>query len=419
MGVDTWYAVGTQVNESVVTSMANTMVTNGLVAAGYNILWLDSGWWGGARDAAGNIVVSPTQWPHGLVWLTAYLHARGIRAGIYTDAGNTGCTIPGAGSYGHYQADVDQFAAWGFDAVKVDFCGGKRIGLDPAGAYRAFGAAIQADSPHRPMLFNICDGFVPDRFGPGNPPYANSAYGAYAFDPAATSWRTSADIGGPGSVSFSSMLSNLDWDSMHPYAAGPGHWNDPDYLVPEEGMTPTQSQAQFSMWAMVAAPLMLSDDIRTMQFPTLQMVTNPRVIAIDQDRLGIQGWLASRSGNLDVWVKPLANGDRAVALLNRGLAPLPASVSASALGFVLKPRTGFRTLYTVVNVWTQAAYIVKSGIRTTVPGESASLFRVSAQLKPVPKPKPTPAPKHSGGSKGSGGGAAPVSSGGSGGGAPV
>ncbi len=387
MGVDTWYAVGNQVNENVVTSMANAMVSQGLVAAGYNTLWIDSGWWNGARDVSGNIAVSPTLWPHGMSWLTTYLHARGIRAGIYTDAGSSGCTVQGAGSYGHYQTDVNQFAAWGFDAIKVDFCGGAHMNLDPRVAYRQFDAAIQNDSPRRPMLFNVCDGYLPNRFSPGNPPYGESAWTAYAFDPAATSWRTNSDIGGPGFVSFAGVLSNLDWDSMHPYAAGPGHWNDPDYLVPDEGMTPTEAQAQFSMWSILAAPLMLSNNILTMPLATLQMVSDRAAIAIDQDRLGIQGWLVARSGNMDVWVRPLAGGARAVALLNRGATPALASVTFAALGFPqpkVKPAGKHKPRpkpprYRVVDVWTQVTRTVTTVIRRSVPGDSAFLLRVSPE----------------------------------------
>jgi alpha-galactosidase len=372
MGVDTWYAVGTQVNEGVVTGMANSMAASGLVAAGYDILWIDGGWWSGARDSSGNIVVSQGQWPHGMRWLTGYLHARGIHAGIYTDAGENGCTSPGAGSYGRYQADVNTFAAWGFDAVKVDFCGGSHMRLDPRVAYRAFGAAIHADSPHRAMLFNICDGNTPDKYGPEEPPYDESAYGAYAFDPAvAGSWRTSGDIGVPGNVDFAGVLRNLDWDAIHPFAATPGHWNDPDYLVPDAGMIPAEAQAQFSLWAILAAPLMLSDDVRTMPPLTREMVTNREAIAIDQDRLGIQGWLVARAGEVDVWARPVANGDRAVALLNRGSAPASVSISAAALGLGSKRR------YRVRDVWAHTTRTVTAVIRRTVPGDSAFLLRVS------------------------------------------
>jgi len=371
MGVDTWYAVGSNVDEGVVTSMADAMTAQGLVAGGYNILWIDGGWWDGARDSSGAIAPSTSQWPHGMAWVASYLHARGIHAGIYTDAGASGCANSGAGSFGHYQQDVNTFAAWGFDAVKVDFCGGRRLGLNPRVAYRQFGAAIQADSPHRPMLFNICDGNAADRDGPGKPPYEQSAYGAYAFDPdLATSWRTAPDVGTPGSVTFTSVLRNLDWDALHPFAARPGHWNDPDYIVPDEGMTAAQAQAQFSLWTILAAPLMLGDDPRTMPASTRAMVLDPEVIAIDQDRLGIQGWLVQRHRAVDVWLKPLADGSSAVVMLNRGSTPASSSVPVSKLGIPPARR------YSVRDVWAHTGSTVHLKLKRVIPPDSAYLLRV-------------------------------------------
>ena len=388
MGVNTWYSVGSQVNEDVVTGIANSVAANGLEAAGYNLVWIDGGWWDGTRDAAGNIVVSPTQWPHGMSWVASYLHAKGLKAGIYIDAGSDGCGGPHQGSYGHYQQDVNTFAAWGFDVVKVDFCGGRRLGLDPRTAFRSFATAITNDSPHRPMLLNICNGYFADRFGTDNPPYERSAYGSWAFAPAiAGSWRTGGDIGLPGNVSFAGVLQNLDFDALHPYAASPGHWNDPDYLVPDAGMTLPEAQAQFSMWSIVAAPLILGDDVRTIPPLTQAMVTNPEAIAIDQDRLGIQGWLGARSGPMDVWVRPLVGGARAVAFLNRGTTPASMSVSAATLGLAAARH------YQVRDVWAHTTTQSGPGFTRTLPGESAILLRVTA-VKPPPKPKPKPPAKH-------------------------
>jgi alpha-galactosidase len=373
MGVDTWYAFGTKIDENVVTSLADAMVSRGLVAAGYNYLWIDAGWWSGARDADGKMAVSATQWPHGMSWLTGFLHARGLRAGIYTDAGSTGCAQH-AGSYGHYQTDVNTFAAWGFDAIKLDFCGGHQLGLNPGTASREFAAAIAADSPHRAILFNFCDAYVPGRFGPGQPPFIGSAYASHLFaGKTANSWRTSADIGNPGAVTFAGVLSNLDWDAMWPYAAGPGHWNDPDYLVPDAGMTPSQAQVQFSLWTIVAAPLMLSDDVRSMPAATLSMLTKPEVLAISQDQLGVQGWLARRRGAAEVWVKALANGDRAVALLNRGPTPVAMRATTKMIGMPAARR------YDVRDVWAQSSSTVRSVIQRTVPANSAYLLRVTAR----------------------------------------
>ncbi|MGD1056755.1 MAG: alpha-galactosidase, partial [Solirubrobacteraceae bacterium] len=130
MGWDTYFALGGNYSESTILQQASQMLSLGLKQRGYRYIWLDVGWWHGTRNASGEITVSPKQWPHGLAWLTRTLHAAGFRVGLYTDAGPNGCGGAGQGSYGHYQQDVNTFAAWGFDAVKVDFCGGSEYHLD-------------------------------------------------------------------------------------------------------------------------------------------------------------------------------------------------------------------------------------------------------------------------------------------------
>src|SRR5712691_6532724 len=196
MGWNTFYGLGGPPDESTVVDVANAMVSRGLRDAGYDYVWIDGGWWDGSRAAAVNITVSATQWPHGMAWLASYIHGLGLKAGIYTDAGVTGCGGGSAGSYGHYQQDADQFAAWGYDAVKVDFCGGDQLGLLPATAYAQFSQALRDNSSHRPMLLNICNPFYPGEIGPGNPPYDQSAYFSYTFGPSVgNSWRTTTDVG--------------------------------------------------------------------------------------------------------------------------------------------------------------------------------------------------------------------------------
>ncbi|HLI36311.1 MAG TPA: NPCBM/NEW2 domain-containing protein [Streptosporangiaceae bacterium] len=389
MGWNTYYGLGSQFSESTIVSVANAMVSRGLRTAGYDYVWIDGGWWNGTRDASGNITVSKTQWPHGMKWLTDYIHSLGLKAGIYTDAGINGCGGPGQGSYGHYQQDASQFAAWGFDAVKVDFCGGTEMGLDPATAYRQFRDALLNNSSHRPMLLNICNPFVPGELGPGDPPYDRSAYYSYTFGPATgNSWRTDTDIGFVHSIQWPDVLRNLDADAAHPGAAGPGHWNDPDYLGPELGMTPAEAQAQFTMWAMVAAPLIIGSDVRSLSSQAIAMLTNRAVIAIDQDPLGVQGTRIAREGDGDVWVKPLADGDRAVALLNRGSVPLTLSTTAAAVGLPHADR------YTMANLWTHTATETAGAIRATVAPDSAVLYRVSAGAAPGTPPAVTLSAPH-------------------------
>lgn len=363
MGVDTWYAFGADIDQKTIVGLADAIVRRGLRAAGYRYLWLDDGWWQGARDARGNIVISRSQWPRGMRWLTAYLHRRGLEAGIYTDAGADGCMFPGAGSYGHYRQDVDTFARWGFDAVKVDFCGGNQMALDPHRAYPRFGAAIASDHPRRPMVFAISDGAIPNQYGPDRPPLADSAYQAYRFAPRrASSWRTSYDEGMPGAVTFAGVLQDIAADARHPRAATPGHWNDPDYLAPDEGMTPSEAQAQFTMWAILAAPLMLSADVRTMPESLAAMARDREVIAIDQDPGGIQGRMLSIRHGVQIWIKPLSGGGQAVALLNPG---------ASAA--TVRLRLGRRS---VREVWAHLTRLTSGTLRATVEPQSARLFRV-------------------------------------------
>lgn len=384
MGWNTFYGLGSAFDESTIVDVANAMVNRGLRDAGYDYVWIDGGWWDGTRDAAGNITPSPAQWPHGMAWLTSYIHSLGLKAGIYTDAGANGCGGANQGSYGHYQQDADQFAAWGFDAVKVDFCGGNKLGLLPATAYAQFSQALQNNSSHRPMVLNICNPFYPGEVGPGNPPYDQSAYFSYTFGPSVgNSWRTMTDVGFEHSILWPDVLRNLDADAAHPEAAGPGHWNDPDYLGPELGMTPDEAQGQFTMWAMVAAPLIIGSDVRSLSSQTIAMLTNRDVIAVDQDPLGAQGTRTVQQGSGDVWVKPLANGDRAVAFLNRGSTPLTLSTTAAAAGLTVADS------YTMNNLWTHTATETAGVIRATVPPDSAVLFRVSPGAAPGTPPAVT------------------------------
>ena len=404
MGWNPYYAKLGGSNEATFESVAESLISTGLQQAGYKIFWLDFGWASGRDSSNGNLIISPTQWPDGMLGFTTWLHQHGFLAGIYTDAGTSGCGGSGVGSYGHYAAgstnpysqDVNQFAAWGFDAVKVDFCGAGQEGQfqspnDPRTLYREFSGAVANNSSRQPMILNVCDFWAPGAVGGGLPSIADSSWDTYSWAPSvAQSWRTDTDIGFAGNVQFQWVLRNLDQDSTSQTAlqttptiqsaAGPpgssgiawGHWNDPDYLAPELGMTSTQAQSQFSMWAMVAAPLILGSDPRALLSTTISMLENPQVIAIDQDSLGMQGSLLSQSGSGQVWVKPLANGDRAVALFNRGAGPLQISTTASAVGL---PQA---SSYKLVNLWTNETTTTTGDISANVPPDAVVLYRVTA-----------------------------------------
>ena len=410
MGWNTYYQVGSEtpgsnnINESTIELVANSLVTTGLRDAGYKIVWLDFGWAKG-RDSNGNLMVDPTLWPDGMSGLTSYLHGLGLQAGICTDAGTSGCSGQGVGSYGRYQQDANQFAAWGFDAVKLDFCGAGQQWLDvypndPRTLYAQFSNALANNSSRRPMILNVCNFWTPGQINGTAPSFADSSWDTYSWAPPdAQSWRTDTDIGfprkpdGTGGIQFVNVLRNLSHDTDTSSnasqrgiqtAAGPpgtptsspiawGHWNDPDYLGPGLGMTDTQAQSQFSMWAIVAAPLILGSDPRLLSSTNLNMLKNANVIAIDQDSSGVQGYLLSqnRTGQ-QVWVKPLADGSRAVALFNTASSAAQITTTARAVGM---PNA---TRYTLLNVWTNQTSTTSYKITANVPSNTVVLYRVKA-----------------------------------------
>jgi len=377
MGWDTYFSFGGVFNEATILEQAHQLIARGLLRAGYRYIWFDVGWWQGTRDATGQIMVNPTQWPHGLAWLTGILHNAGFLVGLYTDAGSSGCGGATTGSYGHYQQDVNTFAAWGFDAIKVDFCGGVRQSLDPQGAYTAFHEAILNNASHRPMLLSICNFLQPGQFAADTPSFAGSGFNSWTYGPSiANSWRTDTDVGTPHHVSFANVLRNIDADAAHPQAAGPGHWNDPDYLGPDQGLSPTAYRSQLSMWAILAAPLMISDDLDTMTPRSASDSANPEVIAIDQDPAGVQGTLVAAAGAAEVWVKPLSDGSRAVALLNRGSTPLRINASALGVGLARAAR------YSLRDVWAHSTTTITGAFGATVPADGTALYRIAAITRP-------------------------------------
>ena len=382
MGWNPYYASEGGSTEATFKAIADSLISTGLQAAGYKIFWLDYGWASGARDSTGQLTISSTQWPTGMVGFTTWLHQHGFEAGIYTDAGSSGCSSSGVGSYGHYQQDADTFAAWGFDAVKVDFCGAGQEGYAPQPLYQQFSEALANNSSGRPMILNVCNFWTPGQINGTAPTLANSSYDNYQWAPSiGQSWRTDTDIGFVKNIQFQWVLRNLDEDASEPGAAGPpsssilwGHWNDPDYLGPQLGMTATQARSQFSMWAMLAAPLILGNDPRKLSTGTLKMLENTNVLAIDQDSLGAQATLVSQtSGGQQVWAKPLADGSRAVAFLNRSSTAARISTTPAAVG--LPPASS----YTFLNAWTGTTWTSKGTMDPLVGPDAVVIYRV----KPV------------------------------------
>jgi alpha-galactosidase len=377
MGWNTYYGVGGVFDEETVMSVAEALIDRGLAHAGYRIVWLDYGWASGARDAGGELAIDSGQWPHGLSWLTDQLHARGLLAGIYADAGSSGCDGQGVGSLGHYKQDADRFASWAFDAVKIDFCGGGQERLDPEACCRDFVRALRGNSSRRPLVINICNFWRPEQVGDGYPPLERSAYVTHRWaSQIAQSWRTDTDIGFTRDVVFANVLRNLDTNGRHPEAAGPGHWNDPDHVVPELGLSSAESRAQFTMWAIVAAPLVIGADVRALSDDAVAMLSNPDVIAIDQDPLGLQGTPTKRDqGGVEVWLKRLVGEERAIALLNRGPTAERVTVDATEMG--LPPDTAFDAR----SLWNRTTTQAATSVSDEVPAHSAALHRISPRAE--------------------------------------
>nr|WP_296071435.1 glycoside hydrolase family 27 protein [uncultured Actinoplanes sp.] len=329
MGWNTYYGIGGDPTETEVEQIADHLVSTGLRDAGYKIVWIDGNWAAPAhRDANGALVADPARFPSGMAALTKYLHDRGFSAGIYTDAGPFIDGQCGLASYGHYRDDVRQFAAWGFDALKADWLCGRASGLDPETLYRQLAAEV-ARSP-RPMLLNVCNPVSSD-WGGGPYPPQNLSTWSYTYAPEiSTSWRTYTDVG-VGDVQpqwqWQWVLRNMDVNAYHPAATSPGHFNDPDYLLPMRPLpgggtelTFEESRTQLGMWAMMASPLVIGSDPRTLPASMIAALRNPEIVAVDQDPLVRQGVkVADPSATTQVWSKTLSgNGRRAVALLNRG-----------------------------------------------------------------------------------------------------
>ncbi|MFN8580833.1 MAG: glycoside hydrolase family 27 protein [Gemmatimonadaceae bacterium] len=294
MGFNTWNKFGCDVSDRLVREMADAIVSSGMKDAGYQYVVIDDCWQVG-RDTSGRIVPDSVRFPSSIKPLADYVHGKGLKFGIYTDAGPRTCEGRPA-SYGHEDIDARTYAEWGVDYVKMDWC--HADSLDAPTHYRKFRAAL--DKARRPIVLSICE------WGRNNPWEWAPGVGQL--------WRITADIG--------DRWESIAWiinagARLHEYSA-PGQYNDADMLeVGNGGMTPDEYRAHFAMWAMMASPLMAGNDLRSMSADTREILTNPEVIAIDQDRLGIGGHpIIDRGYGMQVWLKPLADGSKAVALLN-------------------------------------------------------------------------------------------------------
>ena len=309
LGWNSWNRFACDVDERLIRETADAMVASGMKDAGYEYVNIDD-CWHGTRDSNGFIRPDPQRFPSGMKALADYVHAKGLKIGIYSDAGSKTCGGR-PGSQGYEYQDALQYARWGIDYLKYDWC--NTLGRNAPEAYRTMRDALRAAG--RPIVLSICE------WGDNKPWEWGREMGHL--------WRTTGDIThcwdceqNHGSWSSWGILRILDKQKPLRQYAGPGHWNDPDMLEVGNGMTESEDRAHFTMWAMLAAPLIAGNDLRNMSPATRAILTNRDVIAIDQDSLGVPGFAyESTLDGLEVWFKPLAGGDWAMAILNRGLTP--------------------------------------------------------------------------------------------------
>ncbi|WP_406369418.1 lectin [Streptomyces sp. NBC_00647] len=373
MGWASWNSFASAIDYGTIKAQADALVSSGMAAAGYTYVNIDEGWWQGARDSGGNISVDTTQWPGGMKAIADYIHGKGLKAGIYTDAGKNGCgyyyptpsttpPAPGTGLEGHNQQDLQTFQNWGFDFVKVDWCGGDAEGLDQETTYKAIRDANAAATAvtGRPLVLSLCE------WGTGNP--WNWAAGTGDL------WRTSTDIVyWPDNPSMSSVLANFD-KSLHPGAQHTGFYNDPDMMtVGMTGLSTAQNRTHMGLWAISGAPLLAGNNLATMSASTTSVLTDSEVIAIDQDPRGLQGVkVAEDTTGLQVYSKVLSGaGKRAVLLLNRTSAAANITARWADMGLTTASAA-------VRNVWSATnAGSYATSYTTGVPAGEAVLLTVA------------------------------------------
>ena len=318
MGWNSWNMFGATVNAEVIQKVADAFISSGLKDAGYEYIVIDDVWHGG-RGEDGRLFPDPQKFPQGMKALADYVHARGLKFGIYSDAGCKTCAGRPA-SQDFEEVDARTFAEWEIDYLKYDWCYAEDTRANAEYRYRRMGEALRASG--REIVFSICE------WGHHSPWLWGAKVGGNL-------WRTTGDIGDswkdvPVAWGLLYGIESLGFEQQRGLEryAGPGHWNDPDMLVvglkgtsreiAGAGCTDTEYRTHFSLWCMLAAPLMIGCDVAQMDAATHEILTNRELIALNQDPLGQQGYRACRNGLMEIWKKPLADGALGVALFNRG-----------------------------------------------------------------------------------------------------
>jgi alpha-galactosidase len=348
MGWNDWYQYECKVSDSIMRANADALVSNGMKAAGYVYVNIDD-CWQGKRDEKG--FIHPNERFPEMKALGDYIHSQGLKFGIYSSPGPKTCGNY-EGSYKHEEQDAQTYAQWGVDFVKYDWCSAAQVYKpeEMQGAYRKMHDAIKRTG--RPMVYSLCQ-------------YGLEAVWHWGPDVGGNMWRTTDDIGGDyDRVSlFGFQHNGLDT------FVGPGHWNDPDILQIGIGkLSNDEGRTQMTLWSLLAAPLLAGNDLTRMTPETLEILTNPEVIAVDQDSLGAAARRIWQEGPSEVWMRPLADGSKAVGFFNRSGSPLPISVRFATIG--LGHSAGVRDLWARKDLGT-----IQDRYTTDVPRHGAALIK--------------------------------------------
>ncbi|HUE82093.1 MAG TPA: glycoside hydrolase family 27 protein [Pyrinomonadaceae bacterium] len=370
MGWNSWNKFGCDVDEKLIRETADAMVASGMKAAGYQYIVIDD-CWHGTRDKLGFIQPDPARFPSGMKALADYVHAKGLKFGIYSDAGAKTCGGR-PGSRGREYQDALTYAQWGVDYLKYDWCNTE--GLNAEGAYTTMRDALFATG--RPIVFSLCE-------------WGNNKPWLWAKN-VGHLWRTTGDIYNcfdcvkdHGAWKSWGVLQILDMQEGLRTYAGPDHWNDPDMMEVGNGMSVNEDRAHFSLWAMLAAPLMAGNDLRNMSKETLAILTNEEVIAVNQDSLGIQGFKYATRENVEIWFKPLQGQDWALCFLNRGKQPQKIEFDWRTErindDFAKRELNTTTSAYEILDLWTKKkAGTTNETFGATIPSHDVVMLRLRA-----------------------------------------
>lgn len=368
MGWNSWNNFACDVNEKLIRETADAMVTSDMKDAGYIYVNIDD-CWHGKRDSLGFIHPDPERFPSGMKALADYIHSKGLKIGIYSDAGGKTCGGR-PGSRGYEYQDALTYAKWGIDYLKYDWCNTE--GLNAEGAYTTMRDALYAAG--RPIVFSLCE------WGNNKPWLWGKNIGHL--------WRTTGDITNcfdcvvdHGTWKSWGVMQILDMQEGLRQYAGPDHWNDPDMMEVGNDLAPNENRAHFSMWCMLAAPLIAGNDIRNMSDETKSVLTNHYAIAVNQDVLGIQGFKYSAKDGIEVWFKPLDKGDWAMCVLNRSDKTQKVSFDFSkenVVDTIFNKDASFNKIsYELKNIWTKKLMgTTKSVLSEEVPSHDVLMMRL-------------------------------------------